>query len=335
MSYFKVKKNKYSSFKKILKIAEIGCNHNNNFSQCKRLINIAKKTGFDAVKFQLFKADELVPKNTKGYKILSKYELTENWIRKISEYCKKKKKIFECSPFYKKAVDLLVKYKCDILKIGSPEIKNLPLLKYASKTKIPLIISTGDSSIKIIEDAKKKLNKKNKKNISFLHCISEYPTKIKNLNLLNINYLKNKLNGHQVGFSDHSLGIDACVNAVSLGASIIEKHITLSKRDLGPDHFFAIEPKECFEMINKINELILSLGNNEKKRLHDENTVYIKIFSKMNLRKGEKLSFNKVRFLRTLNNKGIDCKDFNIFRNKIFKKNLMRDKLVTKKLFKL
>ena len=333
MSYFKVKKNKYSSFKKILKIAEIGCNHNNNFRQCSKLIDVAKKTGFDAVKFQLFKANELVPKNTKGYKILSKYELNEEWIRKISKYCKKKKILFACSPFYKEAVDLLVKYKCDILKIASPEIKNLQLLEYASKTEIPLIISTGDSSIKIIENAKKLLNKKNKKINSFLHCVSEYPTKIKNLNLLNINYLKNKLNGYQVGFSDHSLGIDACVNAVSLGASIIEKHITLSKRDLGPDHFFAIEPKECSEMINKINELILSLGNSEKKRLNDENSVYIKIFSKKNLKIGERLSLNKVRFLRTLNNKGIDCKDFNIFKNKIIKKKLMRDKLVTKKIF--
>ena len=189
---FKVKKNYFESYKKILVIAEIGSNHDNNFSKCKKLILAAKKAGCDAVKFQLFKADKLVSKNSPQYNFLKKLELGEEWIKKISLFCRKNKILFACSPFYLDAVNLLKKYKCDIIKIASPEIKNLPLINSASKSGIPVIISTGDSSLKEILEAKKEISQKNYKKTAFLHCISQYPTKIKNLNLNNINYLKKK-----------------------------------------------------------------------------------------------------------------------------------------------
>ena len=159
--------------------------------------------------------------------------------------------------------------------------------------------------------------------------MSQYPTEINNLNLLNIKYLKNKLKKYEIGFSDHSMGIDACVNAVSLGASIIEKHITLSRKNSGPDHFFAIEPKEFFKMIKMINNYLVSLGKEKKERLKEENTVYIKTFAKQNINKGEKINRSNVKFLRSLKKKGIDCKNFNKLLGKKIKKDLSCDDLIT------
>jgi N,N'-diacetyllegionaminate synthase len=297
---FKVKKNYYESYKKILVIAEIGSNHDNNFSKCKKLILSAKKAGCDAVKFQLFKADKLVLKNSLQYNFLKKLELSEEWIKKISKFCKKNKILFACSPFYLDAVNLLKKYKCDIIKIASPEIKNLPLISLASRSGIPVIISTGDSSLKEILEAKKQISKSNYKKTAFLHCISEYPTKVQNLNLNNINYLNDKLKSFSIGFSDHSMGIDASINAVSIGAAIIEKHITLNRSSKGPDHFFAIEPLELNEMIFKINNFVKSYGNYNKKRLKDENTIFISMSNSRRLMKNESIKADDIFFARTL-----------------------------------
>ena len=297
---FKVKKNYYESYKKILVIAEIGSNHDNNFSKCKKLILSAKKAGCDAVKFQLFKADKLVLKNSLQYNFLKKLELSEEWIKKISKFCKKNKILFACSPFYLDAVNLLKKYKCDIIKIASPEIKNLPLISLASRSGIPVIISTGDSSLKEILEAKRQISKSNYKKTAFLHCISEYPTKVQNLNLNNINYLNDKLKSFSIGFSDHSMGIDASINAVSIGAAIIEKHITLNRSSKGPDHFFAIEPLELNEMIFKINNFVKSYGNYNKKRLKDENTIFISMSNSRRLMKNESIKADDIFFARTL-----------------------------------
>jgi len=297
---FKIKKNYYESYKKILVIAEIGSNHDNNFSKCEKLILSAKKAGCDAVKFQLFKADKLVPKNSLQYNFLKKLELSEEWIKKISKFCKKNKILFACSPFYLDAVNLLKKYKCDIIKIASPEIKNLPLINLASRSGIPVIISTGDSSLKEILEARKQIPKSNYKKTAFLHCVSEYPTKVQNLNLNNINYLSDKLKFFPIGFSDHSMGINASINAVSIGAAIIEKHITLNKSSKGPDHFFAIEPYELNEMVFKINNFVKSYGNYNKKRLKDENTIFISMSNSRKLIKNEPIKADDIIFARTL-----------------------------------
>jgi len=297
---FKVKNLRYEAFKKILFIAEIGSNHDNDFSKCKKLIIAAKKAGCDAVKFQLFRADKLVTKDSHQYNFLRKLELSEEWIKKISVFCKKNKILFGCSPFYLDGINLLKKYKCDFIKIASPEIKNLPLINLASRSGIPVIISTGDSSLKEILEAKKEILKKNYSKTAFLHCVSEYPTKVKNLNLNNINYLKKKLKHFPIGFSDHSIGIDTPINAVSVGASIIEKHITLNRSSKGPDHFFAIEPNELNQVIKKINNFIESYGQYKKKRLKDENTIFISMSNSKLMNKNQIIKPDDIIFVRTL-----------------------------------
>ena len=329
---FKVKKNSYQAYKKILFIAEIGSNHDNDFNKCKKLILTAKNAGCDAVKFQLFRADKLVKKNSNQYNFLKKLELSELWIRKISSFCKKKKILFACSPFYLEGVELLKKYNCDIIKIASPEIKNLPLINKASNSGIPVIISTGDSSINEIKEAKKEILKKNFQKTAFLHCVSEYPAKIKNLNLNNINFLKKKLNNFTIGYSDHSLGIDASVNAVAMGATIIEKHITLNKKSKGPDHFFAIEPKELAVLIERIKSFLSSYGSFFKKRLKDENTIYVSMSNKIKIRKNQKIIPEDILFVRTLT-QGLHSRNYKYLLNKKAKKEISERSNLKKEYF--
>ena len=334
MSSFLLKKKSYESFKRVLIIAEIGSNHDNNFIKCKKLISSAKQAGCDAVKFQLFRADKLVKTNSPAYKVLKKYELSEEWIKKISKFCKKIKILFGCSPFDLDAIKILKKYKCDFIKIASPEIKNLPLINQASKSNIPIIISTGDSSLKEILRAKKQIQQKNYQKTAFLHCISEYPAKVKNLNLNNINYLKKKLPKFCIGFSDHSLSEDTPVNAVATGAAIIEKHFTLFKKSKGPDHSFALEPDQLKKMVLKINNFIQSYGKHEKLRLKDENTIYISMVAAKLLKKNKKLSLSDINFKRTTK-PGMDTINLKKILNKKIKKNIMKDKELYLKNFKI
>lgn len=327
--YFKIKHNKFFPYGKTLVIAEIGSNHNNKFENVKKMISIAKKAGCDAVKFQLFKAKNLVPINSKAFSVLKKIELPDNWVPKIKKFCNQKKILFACSPFDVNAVKLLYKNKCDVLKIASPEIKNLELIAHATKTGIPTIISTGDSNTKIIDLALKtvKLSKFKKSRIALLHCTSEYPAKIKNINLRMISYLSQKYNDIPIGFSDHSLGIDFSVASVAMGACIIEKHITISRKMIGPDHFFAIEPKELHELVYKIRNLEKSFGKTKKERLPSENTIYICAFAKNKINKNAIILKKDITFKRS-RIKGIEFYNLKKIIKRRAKKNFRKDEIL-------
>ena len=321
-SNFKIKKKSFISYKKIMIIAEIGSNHDNSLSKCKKLILEAKKAGCDAVKFQLFKAEKLVSKrlNYKGFSLLKKLELNESWLPIISKYCKEKKILFICSPFYLEAVNLLIKNKCDILKIASPEIKNIPLLKKVVKSKLPIIISTGDTNKKIIKNAINNLKINSYHKVAFLHCTSEYPCSLKNANLLNLINLRKMINNKiSIGYSDHTAGIDSSLIAVSMGANIVEKHITLNKKSKGPDHFFALDIKELKLMVNKIRNFEKMTGNFDKIRLKDENTVFINIFSNKIILKNTRIQESDIICKRDYT-EGIDSMNIkNIISKKINK----------------
>tara|TARA_B110000008_G_C16935490_1_gene550415 strand:- start:177 stop:1190 length:1014 start_codon:yes stop_codon:yes gene_type:complete len=336
ISKFKVKRTIYESYKKIMVIGEIGSNHDNNLKKCKKLILKAKEAGCDAVKFQLFKAEKLVSKklNIKGYKILKKLELKESWIPILSRFCKKNKILFICSPFYHEAVDLLLKYKCDVIKIASPEIKNIPLIRKSILTNLPIIISTGDTNLNLINKAFKYFKKKNYSKIGFLQCTSQYPCEIENANLLNIKFLKKKLDPKiSIGFSDHTLGIDASLIAVSMGANIIEKHITLNKKSKGPDHFFALEIKELKKMILRIRNFEKFTGEFVKKRLSGENTININLFSKKKIFKNEKLTSKNIIFKRDIMN-GIPSYNINNILGRKLKFDIEEDEKIIYSLLK-
>lgn len=285
---------------KILIIAEAGVNHNGSLSLAKKLINIAKKSGADFIKFQIFKSDNVVTNNAPlaKYQIQKKYRSQKELIRsfelskddfiKINQYCKKTKINFLCTPFDYESLNFLIyNLKLKNIKLSSGDINNFPMIYKIGKEKLNLILSSGMSNIEEIEMAlkfylygyffsKKKIKTKNikslklenylplvKKKLSILHCISSYPTPLDDVNINNINTLNFKFKDLDIGFSDHTINIETPLLAIGSGAKIIEKHFTLSKSLKGPDHKASLNPRDLEKMVKLIRLYEKSMGKSE------------------------------------------------------------------------
>ena len=266
-------------------IAEAGVNHNGSVELAKKLIDAAKDAGADAVKFQTFKAESVVVKDaqkaeyqkeTTGegsqYEMIKKLELTEEDFRELADYAEKKDIMFLSSPFDKESVDLLHELDVPAFKVGSGEITNLPLLRYIAKKGKPIILSTGMSTLGEIEEALDVIRSEGVEDIILLHCVSNYPARIEDVNLRAMGTLKQAFK-LPVGFSDHTLGITAPIAAVALGACVIEKHFTLDRNLPGPDHKASLEPDELKEMVKDIREVEKALGNGIKKPTKEEEKI--------------------------------------------------------------
>ncbi len=285
-------------------IAEIGVNHNGDLELAKKMILEAKKAGVDAVKFQSFKADKLVSKDAKkaDYQIkntekqesqhdmIKRLELTEEDHIYLKEICDNEGIMFLSSPFDIESASLLLSLGIDTVKIPSGEITNLPYLEEIGKLYKNIIISTGMSNLDEIKDAISLLNKYGDKNITVLHCNTEYPTPMEDVNLLAIKTLEKELN-LPIGYSDHTDGIEVSISAVALGATVIEKHFTLDKNLDGPDHKASLEPRELKQMVTSIRNIEKALGNGIKvpSKSEKKNIVIARksIVAKSNICKGE------------------------------------------------
>ena len=270
---------------KTLIIAEVGPNHNGSLKLAYKYIDVCKKIGADIVKFQtsvphlhISKFAEMAKYQIKNCKYKSsqlkmakKISLPLEDFIKLKKYCLKKKIDFLSTPFDIKSINLLNKIKLNCFKIPSGEITNLPYLREIGRLNKKIIISTGMANLKEIENAIKVLIKSgtSKKKISILHCNTEYPTPYKDVNLKAMKSLEKKFRC-PVGYSDHTTGIEIPIAAVALGASIIEKHITLNKNMKGPDHKASIEPKDFENMIKGIRIIEKSLGDGIKKASSSE-----------------------------------------------------------------
>lgn len=294
---------------KTIIIAEAGVNHNGSLKLALKLVDYAAKAKADFVKFQTYYTNELVQKKLKlasyqkknikqvssQYKLLKKYELSEMDHRKIIKRCRIKKIKFLSSPFDLKSIDLLHRLKLKIFKIPSGEITNVPYLKKIGSLKKRIILSTGMSNPNEIQSAIKILQNSGtkKKQITLLHCNTEYPANPEKLNLLSIKFLKEKFK-LVTGYSDHSEGQLASLTAVSLGAKIIEKHFTLNKNLRGPDHKSSLQPDELSSLVKNIRKIELSLGKKSKKPYKGEliNLKFIRkyIVAKKKIKKGERFS---------------------------------------------
>ena len=260
--------------KKTFIIAEAGVNHNGSYNLAKKLVDAAKYCKADAIKFQTFKAANSISKFAKKIKyqkkskndkisqlnMLKKLELSKSEFIKLKNYCKKKKILFLSTP---KSIDdarFLNKIGIKIFKIGSGDILDFELLNYISKTKKKVILSTGMSTLKEIKKAAQFFDKKK---LNLLHCVSLYPTPVNLANLKTIPFLKNRL-GIECGFSDHTLGYEVSLGAVSLGAHIIEKHLTLNKKLPGPDQKTSLSVEEFKDMVLFIRNIDKALGESKK-----------------------------------------------------------------------
>jgi N,N'-diacetyllegionaminate synthase len=295
---------------KTLIIAEIGPNHNGNISLAKKLILSAKRSGADYVKFQTYKTEEVLIKNLKKanyqikntlnkketqFEMLKKFEFSQKNFIKLFKFCKKIKIKFLTTAFDLDSIDFVKRLNLDFFKIPSGEINNLLFLRKIGKFNKKIIISTGMSNIREIDNALKILIKSGtkKKNITVMHCNTEYPTPFRDANLKSIVSMKKKFKT-SIGYSDHTLGIEAPIAAVVFGAKIIEKHFTLNKNMKGPDHKISLEPKELKFMINCIRNIEVAIGSGIKKKTHSEKkNIYLvrrSIVAKKNILKGEYFS---------------------------------------------
>ncbi len=250
-------------------IAEMGINHNGRLSTALKMVDVAKKSGVDAVKIQIVYAAKSYVKNTESYKIFKDVELSlKNWQTIISRAKNYGLDIFASFPcpqdvYLSKEFDLAAN------KVSSSNVTNFPLLKAMAKIKKPILMSCGLSTIKEVTEAVAYLTKHGNRELAILQCTALYPTPYEDVNLNTIKGLQEKY-GRPVGFSDHSNGIHCAVAAVALGACIIEKHYTLDPTMAGPDHHFSSSPKELTEMVRAIRNVEQAMGTFDKKPVAQE-----------------------------------------------------------------
>ena len=289
--------------KSVYIIAEAGVNHNGDINIAKKMIEEAATAGADAVKFQTFCAESLVcfdapaalyqRENTKADKqldMLKRLEMSPRMHNELFAYCEQCGIDFLSTPFDLDSISFLEKYNLRFWKIPSGEITNYPYLVSIARTGIPLLLSTGMSTMEEVKAAVSVLKGNGAKDITVLHCNTEYPTPMCDVNLLAMKQMKNELLLN-VGYSDHTLGIEVAIAAVTLGATVIEKHFTLDKNMEGPDHKASLEPKELAEMVQKIRNIEIALGDGIKKVSFSEKknieAVRKSIVASRNIKKGE------------------------------------------------
>jgi len=265
---------------KVFIIAEAGVNHNGSIKLAKQLIDVAVEAGADAVKFQTFKADKLVSKEAKKaayqqettdanesqYEMIKKLELDVTTHKELIAYCQDKGIMFLSTPFDHESIELLHDLGVEIFKIPSGEITNLPYLRHIGRLKKHVILSTGMADIGEIEDALDTLIIAGtpRENITILHANTMYPTPMEDVNLRAMQTIGCTF-GCDVGYSDHTLGIEVPIAAVAMGAKVIEKHFTLDKTMEGPDHKASLEPHELKAMVHAIRNIEKALGSPIKK----------------------------------------------------------------------
>jgi N,N'-diacetyllegionaminate synthase len=263
---------------KVVIIAEAGVNHNGEFQKAIELIDAAAASGADYVKFQTFKAEKIVNPTAKKaeyqinnmagesdtqFEMLKKLEMGDNWYSGLIERCKEKGINFLSTGFDEDSIDFLNNFDFPFYKIPSGELTNKPYLQHIAKKGKEIILSTGMANINEINDAIEVIEAEgiNRNRITVLHCNTEYPTPMKDVNLLAMNQIAKEL-GVRVGYSDHTLGIEVPIAAVALGACVIEKHFTLDRTLPGPDHAASLEPNELKNMVDAIRNIELAISGN-------------------------------------------------------------------------
>lgn len=258
-------------------IAEAGDNHNGNFELALRLVDQAVEAGADCVKFQTFVTEQVISKfaekaeyqkeNTGSeetqFEMVKRLEMSFDQFREIQQYCKKKGILFLSTPFDLESIDFLQEIEIPFWKIPSGEITNLPYLEKIAATGKDIVLSTGMCTMDEISEAIAVLRDKGAGKITLLHCNTEYPTPYCDVNLRAMNTLKERF-GVDVGYSDHTKGIEVPIAAVACGAKIIEKHFTLDKNMEGPDHKASLEPEELKQMVQAIRNIEIAMGSKEK-----------------------------------------------------------------------
>lgn len=330
--------------KNIYIIAEIGINHNGSIDNCIRMIDASVEAGCNAVKLQFFKAKDLYPLSAGRldwkdaekeysydiYEAVESFELPELWIDEIVRYCNDRNidlisSVFDCNGF-----DFLISKGVKHIKLASYVVTNIHLIEHCAKSGLPLFLSTGGATLGETEDAVNTILRHHNK-LAILHCSIQYPTPLKDCNLGVIETLKYAFPEIPIGYSDHTMEVSAApVQAVYLGAKVIEKHITLDKNMQGPDHFFALTPEELKQMVRdircaeddyrngKVHIDKLIYGESRKMTYPHEQYLrdfcYMKLYANREIKQGETIKVSDVSVLRPGKKKhGLDPKYIRLF----------------------
>ncbi|MFZ4785562.1 MAG: N-acetylneuraminate synthase [Flavobacteriales bacterium] len=280
----------------VIIIAEAGVNHNGDYDKALALIDAAAEAGADYVKFQTFKATKLASASAKKadyqaknigddddsqFEMLRKLELPEAWHHDLKTYAEEQGIKFLSTGFDEDSMDFLIELGIDFIKIPSGEITNKPYLQHAASKGLPIVISTGMSNIEEIREALSVLTSVGlpKEKIVVLHCNTEYPTPMSDVNLTAMQHIRRELHV-QVGYSDHTLGIEVPIAAVALGAIVIEKHFTLDRTLPGPDHAASLEPEQLKDMVQSIRNIETAINGSGIKEASASETKNIPIARK-------------------------------------------------------
>jgi len=302
---------------KTIIIAEAGVNHNGSIDYAKKLIDIAFEGKADYVKFQTFKAEKVVTRNAnkaeyqKGltstnetqFEMIKKLELDRKVHEDLIDYCKQIDIQFLSTAFDHDSIELLDELNIPLFKIPSGEIDNLPYLRHIGRMGKPIIMSTGMSTLDEVHNALNILIESGaeKEQITILHCNTEYPTPMKDVNLKAMLAIRDEL-GVNIGYSDHTLGIEVPIAAVAMGATVIEKHVTLDRTMPGPDHAASLEPEELKAMVSAIRNIEKAMGDGVKKPSQSETknipVVRKSIVAKTPIKKDEVFSENNLDIKR-------------------------------------
>jgi len=282
-------------------IAEAGINHDGDFNLAKKLVKAAAKSGADVVKFQIFKAEEFVNKDAEYFDLFKALEFNdEEWIE-LANLAENNGVMFSASVFDEASADLLNEMGAPVYKIASGDLTHFPLLYYISKKNLPVILSTGMSTIGEIDESLKNIYKSGNRQVALMHCVSNYPTKYEDTNLSFMQNLKDMYK-IPVGFSDHTTGLLIPSLAVARGADLIEKHFTVDKNLPGPDHKLSLDPTEFKKMVENIRITESAIGDGVKNLTEDEKLI--KQFGRRSLTaavdipKGQTISRDQIKILR-------------------------------------
>lgn len=324
-------------------IAEAGVNHNGNIELAKRLIELAKEAGADAVKFQTFKAEESTSANAdkavyqtlndpvqeSQLEMIKKLELPFEAFGILKDYCVKQNIDFISTPDGEESLTCLLDLNVPMIKIGSTEMTNHPFLKKIGETGKPIILSTGMSTLGEVEKALGIIQETGNRNITLMHCTTDYPTAIEDVNLRAMLTLQNAFYV-PVGYSDHTMGYEAAIAAVTLGAVCIEKHITLDRDLKGPDHKASMSPEEFNKYVAHIRNTEKLLGEGIKKPTGHEKEIMQQvrrsILANENLEKGTILKKEMFCFKRPGN--GIAPEFADVLEGRVLKCDVSKDEVI-------
>ncbi|MBS4534372.1 N-acetylneuraminate synthase [Clostridium sp. D2Q-14] len=331
------------SEKKVYIIGEIGVNHNGDIDIARKLIKEAKEAGVDAVKFQSFNPEKTKIKTTpyanyqeQNSKFKSSFEMSmklklsyEDHVE-LKRYCDEVGLDFLSTGFDNDSVDTLESLNVKYQKIPSGEINNFPLIKYIAMKQKPIILSTGMADLSEIDECVRYIKKFNNQELVILHCVSLYPTSFDKVNLNFIKTLQNTFDA-TIGFSDHTLGIEADIAAVALGAKMIEKHITLDKSMEGPDHKVSLNPEELRHMVSAIRNIEKALGT-KYKIVCDEEIEMRKISRRSiviseDIEKGNKFTEENLAIKKP--GTGLSSKYLEVILGRTVTRNLLKDEILT------